>query len=90
MACQLKSHYPEIVSFPENDGRVKLAAGWLIEYLGWKGKTYGGAGVHHKQALVLVNHNNATGNEILELARQISQSVKSEFGIDMEFEVNIV
>jgi UDP-N-acetylmuramate dehydrogenase len=89
-ARKLKSHYPEIVCFQEADGRVKIAAGWLIEYLGWKGKAYGGAGVHKKQALVLVNHNNATGNEILELAGLIYQSVKNEFGIELEFEVNVI
>jgi UDP-N-acetylmuramate dehydrogenase len=89
-ADELKAKYPGIVHFANPDGSVKLAAAWLIDYLGWKGKINNHAGVHEKQALVLVNVGNATGNDILELARAIKSSVLEEFGVDLEFEVNLV
>lgn len=86
----LKQEFPEMVSYPLANGNVKLAAGWLIEQCGWKGKTFGDAGVHKLQALVLVNYNNATGNEIYELSRKIMDSVKEKFDVDLEREVNII
>jgi UDP-N-acetylmuramate dehydrogenase len=86
---KIKELHPTIVSFPATDGYTKLAAGWLIEQCGWKGKRVGDAGVHKDQALVLVNYGNATGKEIYELSTQIINSVKEKFGVELEREVNI-
>jgi UDP-N-acetylmuramate dehydrogenase len=85
----LKSKFPGIVCYKAEEGFEKIAAGWMIDFLGWKGKTHKGAGVHEKQALVLVNKQNATGNDIIELATKIKESVYQTFGLDLEFEVNI-
>jgi UDP-N-acetylmuramate dehydrogenase len=71
-------------------GKVKLAAGWMIEQCGWKGKKVGHTGAHKDQALVLVNYGDATGNEISSLATQIQQSVKEKFGVDIIPEVNVI
>ena len=75
---------PEIVHYPMPDGSCKLAAGWLIDACGWKGKTVGRAGVYEKQALVLVNRGDATGAQVLTLARAIQESVYGRFGIRLE------
>ena len=85
----LKKRYPEIPYFQVDRNSYKLAAGWMIEQCGRKGKRLGDAGVHDKQALVLVNHGNATGSDILDLAMMIKKSVNEKFGIELEFEVNI-
>ena len=81
---------PEIVHYPLPDGSIKLAAGWLIDACGWKGKTVGRACVHDKQALVLVNLGGASGAEVLTLARAIQESVYGRFGIRLEPEPVIV
>ena len=88
---ELKKNYPSIVGYSvAGSDRIKLAAGWLIEQCGWKGKRYSNAGVHDKQALVLVNYGNAGGNEIYDLSEKILQSVKEKFGIVLEREVNVI
>ena len=86
----LKIKYPNIVGYALENGNMKLAAGWLIEQAGWKGKTVGEAGVHKLQALVLVNYGNAKGNEIFDLSQKVLDSVKEKFGIELEREVNII
>lgn len=84
----LQEKFPGVVSFPQDDG-YKIAAAWLIEQCGWKGKRYGDAGVHENQPLVLVNYGSATGEEILHLASRIIDSVEQKFGIRLDTEVNI-
>lgn len=86
---ELKKIYPEIPSFEETD-TVKIPAGWLIEQCGWKGKRVGNVGVHDKQALVLVNHGGATGEEIKNLAFEIIDSVYQKFGLKLTPEVNFI
>ncbi len=75
---------PHVVHYPMPDGSFKLAAGWLIEACGWKGKSIGRAGVYEKQALVLVNRGDAIGAEVMTLARAIQESVYGRFGIRLE------
>ena len=81
---------PEIVHYPMPDGSVKLAAGWMIDACGWKGKSVGQAGVYEKQALVLVNRGHAIGSEVMTLARAIQESVYGRFGIRLEHEPVVV
>lgn len=84
----LSQQYPNIKSFDAGPGKVKIPAGWLIETAGWKGYREADFGVHEKQALVLVNYGNATGNEILGLAHKIQADVLNKFQIHLEMEVN--
>ena len=86
----LAARFPDLVSYPQADGKVKLAAGWLIDQLGWKGKRSGPVGVHEQQALVLVNYGGGNGREILALAQQISDSVQTAYGITLEIEPGVV
>src|SRR5262249_55055829 len=76
--------------YPLPDGSVKIPAGWLIEQCGWKGRTVGNAGVHDRQALVLVNRGGATGDEVYRLALDICESVRERFGIELVPEVNLI
>lgn len=86
----LKAAFPEIVAYPLPEDHFKLAAGWLIEQCGWKGFRDGDAGIHARQALVLVNYGHAKGAELVELAWKVVDSVKEKFGVVLEREVNIV
>ncbi|MBU2333245.1 MAG: UDP-N-acetylmuramate dehydrogenase [Gammaproteobacteria bacterium] len=89
-AQTLRDRYPELLGYPQADGQVKLAAGWLIEKAGWKGFRDGDAGVHRLQALVLVNHGLATGVQLLDLARRIQVDVLERFGVSLEIEPNVL
>ncbi|QQC63660.1 UDP-N-acetylmuramate dehydrogenase [Paraburkholderia ginsengisoli] len=82
----LKNNEPDVVSYPQADGRVKLAAGWLIDRCGWKGRAMGAAAVHERQALVLVNRGGASGAEVLALARAVQRDVLERFGVELEAE----
>ena len=73
-----------------NDREVKVPAAWLIEKSGWKGKSHKDAGMHDKQALVLVNHGNSTGEELWEFAKRVKQDVQEKFQIKLEPEVNLM
>jgi UDP-N-acetylmuramate dehydrogenase len=90
VASRLKKIYPLIPSYKDQSGLVKLAAGWMIDQCGWKGKRTGDAGVHEKQALVLVNYGKATGKEIYSLSEAIKKSVENKFGVELEREVEVV
>ena len=85
----LSKDYPDMPAYPHEEGSVKLAAGWLIEQCGWKGYRKGDAGVHQRQALVLVNYGHATGKEIFDLGEEVAASVKKRFAMGLEREVNV-
>lgn len=85
----LKAEYPDIVAYPAGDG-FKLAAGWLIEHSGWKGKNLGRCGVYEKQALVLVNRGGCTGEDVLRLASAVEADVQAKFGVLLEKEAIIL
>jgi len=87
---KLKKDYNSIPGYQVDDHRTKVPAGWLIEQAGWKGKVVGRVGTYRQQALVIVNHGNATGQEILQLSKKIQQSVLQKFNIALVPEVNIV
>lgn len=86
----LKTDYPSIPGYAVDESHTKVPAGWLIEQTGWKGRVKGNVGTYRQQALVIVNHGNAIGREILELAREIQQTVKEQYDIELVPEVNIV
>ena len=90
VAEQLLADYPEMPHYPAGEGKVKLAAGWLIEQAGWKGRSLGPAAVHDRQALVLVNKGGATGSDIQRLCEAVRKDVGTRFGIDLEPEVNFI
>jgi UDP-N-acetylmuramate dehydrogenase len=86
----LHKAFPDVVNYPGRRWQVKLAAGWLIEQCGWKGKTVGNTGTWKNQALVLVNHGGATGEEVYSLSSQIIDTVYTKFGVTLQREVNII
>lgn len=84
----LKAQFPHLVAYPQEQG-VKLAAGWLIDQAGWKGRAIGPVGTYERQALVLVNHGGSTGADVLTVARAIQSDVKTRFGVDLEMEPRV-
>ncbi len=94
VSAQLRDYllagFPSLVSYPQLNGQYKLAAGWLIDQLGWKGRKLGRAGVYEKQALVLVNLGGACGNEIVNLAQNIQADVNLKFGVQLEIEPVVI
>ncbi len=87
---RIKSQHPEVPFYEDPSGGIKLAAGWMIEQCGWKGKRTGDAGIHEKQALVLVNYGTASGREIFDLSEKIRISVFEKFGVMLEREVEVI
>jgi UDP-N-acetylmuramate dehydrogenase len=86
----LRKRYPQIPCYKDESGGIKLAAGWLIEQCGWKGKKSGNTGVYDKQALVIVNYGDASGREIFSLSEEIRKSVWYRFEVELEREVEII
>ncbi|MEW7858600.1 UDP-N-acetylmuramate dehydrogenase [Pseudomonas chlororaphis] len=89
LAAEIRQQHAGLVGYPQADGQVKLAAGWLIEQAGWKGFRDGDAGVHRLQSLVLVNYGGATGLQLLSLARRIQQDIAERFHVQLEMEPNL-
>jgi len=87
---ELKVNFPEMPSYIISDTEVKIPAGWLIEQSGFKGKQFGNYGIHKNQALVLVNHGGAKGEDIFKLSKLIQLTIKRLFNITLEVEVNII
>jgi len=87
---ELKKSNSDVVGYPTQQGKIKLAAGWLIEKCGWKGKRIGNVGMHDKQALVLVNYGGATGEELFSHAKKVQQDVKEKYDVLLEMEVNVM
>jgi UDP-N-acetylmuramate dehydrogenase len=80
----LLAQHPQLVNYQQPDGSYKLAAGWLIDQCGWKGRTLGAAGVYEKQALVLVNRGGASGQDVVRLAQAVQADVMGKFGVALE------
>lgn len=89
-ANSLKQYYPKMPFFKVSGNEVKLSAAWLIEQSNWKGKRVGDVGTYKKQPLVIVNYGEATGKDIINIANKIKKTVKNNFAIDLEMEVNVV
>lgn len=87
---QIQRNYENVPNYPAPNGKIKLAAGWLIDQAGWKGRTFETYGVHKLQALVLVNYSDAQGSEIYDLSSKIISDISNKFGVKLEREVNIV
>jgi UDP-N-acetylmuramate dehydrogenase len=87
---KVHADFPDVVHYPAADGQIKLAAGWLIEQCGWKGKVVGNTGTWKNQSLVLVNHGGATGQEVYSFSSTIIDSVYAKFGVTLQREVNII
>ena len=82
-AAELQQRYPDVPIYPQPDGRVKLAAGWLIEAAGWKGKALGPVGMYQKQALVLVNHGGASGEDVRRSMAAVQAAVRTKFAVEL-------
>ena len=82
----LQRQYPMLVHYPQPDGRIKLAAGWLLDHAGWRGKTFGAVGMHSAQALVMINCGEATAADVMALAERIQQDILQRFGVHLEIE----
>ncbi len=87
---RLKAAHPDLRYFEMGEGHYKIPAGWMIDQCGWKGKSLGPAGVHDKQALVLVNHGGAKGADIVALMHAVQAAVKERFGLELHPEVNVI
>lgn len=87
---KVQAKFPDIKFFPVSETEIKVPAGWLIEQAGFKGQRFGNAGVHKNQALVLVNYGGATGQEILNVSKEVQRAVLEKFGIAIEAEVNVI
>lgn len=87
---KIKKHHENLPHFPQADGSVKLAAGWLIDQCNLKGFQIGGAAVHEKQALILINKSRATGQDVIKLAYYVRQSVAEKFGVSLQPEVRFI
>jgi len=86
----LKEKFTDLVAYPQTNSTFKLAAGWMIDRCGWKGKRLGPAGVHDRQALVLVNYGGAQASDILTLANEVREAVRTQFGVELEIEPVVV
>lgn len=87
---ELLKIYPKLVYYPQPDGRIKLAAGWLLEQAGWKGLREGKVGMHQQQALVLINYDGANSKEILAFAESIKRDIKEKFAVDLDMEPSLI
>lgn len=85
----LKNKFPDVVFYPMDEKRVKLAAAWLIDQAGWKGREEEGVGVHPQQALVITNPGKRSGDSVLQLASQVIESVQKQFGVLLEMEPGV-
>ena len=90
VAERLLAEYPDMPHYAAPEGRIKLAAGWLIDRAGMKGRREGPVGIHERQALVIVNHGGATGGEVIAFARKVQETVREKFSIAIDTEVNIL
>ena len=89
-SSSIHQKFPEMKFYEVSETEVKVPAGWLIEQAGFKGKRFGDAGIHKNQALVLVNYGNATGQEILNVSKEIQKTIFEKYGIHIEAEVNVI
>ena len=87
---RLLEQWPALPHYPQADGRFKIAAGWLIDQCGWKGRSVGAVGCHAQQALVLVNHGGARGEDVVRVARAVAEDVRRRFGVELEAEPTFI
>jgi len=87
---ELCARFPGLVAYPQQDGTRKLAAGWLIDQCGWKGRRMGPVGMHDRQALVLLNYGGARAGDVLALAQAVRHDVRQRYGVELEMEPVVV